>query len=479
MNILFIYSLYDAGSSQKPLNSLETIQFGISYISAYLKAHGHETKLDVIPSSFGNKYESSLGALIRSFQPRLVCFTAVSTEYAFICEVARYIKRNFPDTYLLIGGPHVSLNPEGVLADFDALCVGEGEFPTLELVKQLEKKDSVPSCIPNLWIRNGSEIERNNTRSFLQDLDILPFPDRAMWERWVAQVRSSRVSVLLGRGCPFDCSYCCNHALRKLSTGNYTRFRSVENILREVSRVILEYPLTKEVYFEVESIGTDMHWVRSLSAGLESLNRAQTEPVSFGTNIRVTPNLDFSSVFRVLKKANFRFINIGLESGSEKIRQEVMRRNYSNEEVIRAVQAARSCGLQVSFLNMMGLPGESYIDFQETIRINRICQPDWVGVSIFYPYPGTDLYRLCSDRNLLREPISTKMERSLAVLDLPGFGKNKIQKCRAWFEFDIYRGKRPLHRLLLAVLYNKLKSNPGTMLLLRRIKQMLKPYKYA
>jgi anaerobic magnesium-protoporphyrin IX monomethyl ester cyclase len=80
-----------------------------------------------------------LDEYIRSYRPDLICFTAVSTEYPFIENIAKHIKLNYPGIYLLIGGPHVSIKPACIpLGVFDALCVGEGEYATLDLASQLE-----------------------------------------------------------------------------------------------------------------------------------------------------------------------------------------------------------------------------------------------------------------------------------------------------------------------------------------------------
>ncbi|MBN1384715.1 MAG: B12-binding domain-containing radical SAM protein [Elusimicrobia bacterium] len=459
MNILFIYSLYNIATTRKPLITPETIQFGISYISSFLKRHGHSTRLMVLSRISGKKNENMINEYIEKFKPGLICFTAVSSEYEFISNLARYIKNRFPEIYLVIGGAHVSLNPEGVLDNFDALCIGEGENPTLELVSQLGKSIR-PSGIPNLWIKQGTMIEKNPPRPYLQNLDVFPFPDREMWQEWIDESPSTRYAVMLGRGCPFECTYCCNHALKKLSSGTYTRYRSPDNIVSELKELIIRFHAKKEIYLEVETIGMKKDWTLELCRKLEEFNSTLEQPLSFGANIRIMPNLDLKTIFDAFKRANFRFINIGLESGSEKIRREILNRNYSNNDIINAVKLAREYGLQVSFLNMVGLPGETMEDFEKTIEINRKCLPDWTSASIFYPYPGTDLYSLCKKQELLNKSIDNTMERGKAVLNLPGFSKKEIEKSQIWFEYNIYKGYRPSVRLLLNVFKLKMKTKP-------------------
>ncbi len=182
MKVLFVYSLEDYQTVTMPLKFQQDIQFGLSYISALLKSKGHETDALVLTRETEKCF---INRFISKFNPHLICFTAVATEYNYIRETANYIKKKFPSIYLLIGGPHATLNPEKVIdGPFDALCVGEGEYPTLELSEQL-KNPGKPTTIKNLWIKNTNKIEKNPTREFLQELDVLPFPDIEIWQKWI------------------------------------------------------------------------------------------------------------------------------------------------------------------------------------------------------------------------------------------------------------------------------------------------------
>lgn len=458
MNVLFVYSLESGLSADGLLDLQERIQFGISYISSVLQNHGHYVELAVISRSRGKDYETVLKKCIDEFNPRLICFTAVATEYDFIAVAARFVKNCYPDIFLLIGGVHVTLNAEDVFSsgDFDALCVGEGEAATLELVEQLEKNIRFPSGIPNIWIKNDSLVEKNGPREFLCDLDSLPFPDRKMWQKWMSDKLPERCSILLSRGCHFNCSYCCNHSLRKVSRGSYVRTRTPENIIAEIRQILSDFSTIKEIYLEAETITLSPDWCVKLCSLLEEMNKTLIKPLSFGANIRVIPNTSLEKIFRAFQRANFRFVNIGLESGSARIRVDVLRRNYSNNDIIESVKMARRCGLKVSFFNLIGVPGETLADFKETVNVNRICKPDWHFTSIFFPYPGTDLYYLCKKQGLLEKPLDSKDERRKAVLDLPGFSRKEIQQSLLYFDHYIYDGFDPDDKILIKLFRIKL-----------------------
>ena len=450
MRVLFLYSVGHAASQDRPLETMDQIQSGIAYISALLKQHGHQTDLLVV-SHHGTKHNAHIvRRRVAAFRPDIVGFYAVATEFAYVLSVARFIRSIAPKCYLLIGGPHVTLCPEEAMAGpFDAVCIGEGESPSLELVTQVDQGQT-PSNIPNLWLRRGSEVQKNPTRPFLQDLDALPYPDRAPWLKYM-QYPVSRPSLLLGRGCPFECTYCSNHALKKVASGRYARMRSAASIIAEIVDLTSWYRYTEppEIYFEVETFAVDLDWTLEVCRRLKELNGRLAEPLRYGVNLRVFHNLQTERLFAAMAEANFAFVNIGLEAGSERVRREVLQRNYSNNDIIRTVMAARRHGLRVNFFNMIGLPGETREEHLETVGMNRLCQPDKHYTGIFFPYPGTDLYQRCKEMGLPVDRLDASKERRRAVLSYEGFSAREIQRALRWFNYRVYRGHKPLAGLLL------------------------------
>ena len=465
MNILFVYSRQDYLTRVKPLENPEQIQFGISYISAFLKKHGHSTKLLILTKETPRKI---IDKYLNEFSPSLVCFTAVFSEYAFVSKIAQYIKETYPHIYLLCGGPHVSLNPECCLKEsFDALCIGEGEYPTLELAQYLEQ-GRIPVGIANLWIKCDGKVEKNSPRPFIKDIDSLPFPDREMWQEWIMEPGSC-CSVLASRGCPFQCTYCCNHALKKITSGQYVRFRSPGNIVQEIKEIVSCYPTIREFFFEAETIVLNKNFAVELALALESFNNTLDRPLSFGAIMRIVPNVEVDNIFAAFKKSNFRFINIGLESGSERVRSQILKRDYSNEDVLRVSALARKYGLKVCFYNLIGIPTETAEDIRATININRRCLPDWHFLSIFFPYPGTDLYLLCQEKGLIKGCLDTELERHKVVLGFPEKVKKRIMKSYIWFDYYVYKGYKPLYKILARVIVSKLKTQYLANLIYRKL----------
>jgi radical SAM superfamily enzyme YgiQ (UPF0313 family) len=274
-------------------------------------------------------------------------------------------------------------------------------------------------------------------------LETLPFPDRDMWREWVLDRTAKTQVVLPSRGCPYVCTYCSNHALRKLAPGKYVRLRPPEDVLKEIRHLRETFPETTEVYLQSETIAVNLAWLEDLTQKLESYNGGLEPKITFTCNFRVARAFLTEQVFAMLKRANVRTIEIGLESGSERLRSAVLRRHYSNADFVRATELARQHGMRVNVYNIIGLPGETEADYWQTVAVNRQVCPDQSITSIFYPYPGTDLYETCKADGLLAGAGSETAERWRATLDLPTFPKKKIQRAFEWFDYRIYEGRKP------------------------------------
>ena len=147
------------------------------------------------------------------------------------------------EIFNVLGGHHASLDSDQVIKDgvFDAICVGEGESAIIDLAENIANisTDNHINRIDNLWYfdRENNNVIKSKSASFRQDLDELPYINRNIWDKWIDNP-SDYPAILLGRGCPFKCTYCANHAMAKIADGKYTRFRSPENIVGEIENIL-------------------------------------------------------------------------------------------------------------------------------------------------------------------------------------------------------------------------------------------------
>ncbi len=441
MNILFIVSetlkkRLGGTNKIKPLRNQEEIHYGVSYISSMLKKHGHNTEVFVV-----TRYtkDDEIDAIINQFKPQLIGFSAVFREFKSIAKTAKYIKQKHPSILLLSGGAHTTLEPEEAISEsFDVICIGEGEYPILELVQQLERKVD-PTGIKNLWIkRKDGSIEKNPTREFLKNIDELPYPDRDIWQKWIKN-KNSIHNIIIGRGCPFNCTYCCNHALRQVAEGQYVRFRSPQNIIGEIKEIIEKFPDTETIFLEAEAINLRQEYLYEFCDQLAEFNKGLKKPISYGANIRLNPTCDIEKTMRYFTKANIIIVNIGLESGSERIRKEILKRGeYNNDDVKRAMRAAKKYHRHTMLFVLLGIPSETYNDFKETLEITKECRPDFIHLGIFTPYPGTELYEYCVKNKYIAKESYQEKGRSVASLDMKEFSRKQVQKEYYNFFSNVY-----------------------------------------
>lgn len=451
MNIGCVYSVEDYVTIEKPLSSPASIPFGISSIATVLKNAGHNVEILVFTPA--TPITKVIESFIEQSKPKMFCLTSVSTQFSLVCKIAESIKRINPSIFVVLGGHHASLNPDEAIKvqALDAICIGEGEKAVVELAAQVESGKE-PIGIPNLWIKHvgSGDIERNPQDPFIEDLDTLPYIDRDMWEPWITDPRDMP-SILLGRGCPFRCTYCSNHAMAKISPGKYVRFRSPEHVIGEINYILERNPSLESIYLEVETFGAILEHSFNLCASLKKFNSEREKPINFGVNLAVTRKImNNTRLLESFKEANIKFVNIGLESGSERIRNEILRRpKYTNKDIFGFCGLAQKHSIKVNMYVLVGLPGETLADFKETVKCVRECQPQHVFLSIYHPYPGTDLYETAIRLGVLNEEkMQAKVERRKSYLDLPGFSKVQVKKEYILFNYNVYKGRWPRGKII-------------------------------
>jgi anaerobic magnesium-protoporphyrin IX monomethyl ester cyclase len=452
MNIGLLFSLEEVTNDEALLPSASSIHFGISFIATALIAAGHKVELLVL-SPKSNIVEE-LTRFVDEFKPRMFGFTSVATQYPTVSEAAKIIKEIDPSIISVIGGVHATLQPDLLIQNksFDVVCIGEGEVAAVALAMVVEKNIQ-PTNIPNLWIRNyeTGTIEKNDRALFIHNLDALPFIERKLWDPWIASKPIRQQHILVGRGCPFKCTYCSNHILAQAQEGRYVRFRSPENVIGELKQLLSQYPEIDFIYFEVETFGANTKYAKNFCGKLEQFNKSLQHPVSYGINMAVTRNISKNvELIDAMKRANFRFVNIGLESGSEKVRRKIMNRpDYSNQDLIEFSRMARERSINVNLYVLIGLPGETVEDFKQTVECAKKCLPYVCALAKYYPYPGTRLYDIVKEQKLLGEDVDTKHERKITVLRMKDFPPWRLQYEYVSFHFRVFKGQLPFSKRIL------------------------------
>jgi len=416
MKILFIYPV---------IGYRPTFNQGIGYLSAVLKANGHKTDLMFLTSMDFSKVKNK----IESYKPDIVVFSCTYNHWKLTKDISKKIKES-SDLPIFVGGAHTTLFPDAIQETdaIDGICRGEGEYALLELVNKIEGGKTYYDT-RNFWFRDGSQIIRNELRPLIENLDDLPFPDRSIFPKETILVYPN---FNFSRGCPFDCTYCCNHALRKIYSGlgNFIRHRGVKTAISEIAEVIETFN-PDALHFDDDTFTKNSRWLDEFCTEYK-----KNFDLPFRCNTRA--ELFNEKTAKLLKHAGCDRIGIGIESGDERLRKEVLRRHATNKDIIRAFKIARSHGFGTWSFNMIGIPGETKEGVERTIRLNQIVRPDKLHLSIFYPYPGTELGDFCISRGHVVEKDSYNFFDD-TVLNLPDFPPEDILECARNFHYNVYK----------------------------------------
>ncbi len=358
-------------------------RYGVMMLAAVLKRAGHE--VDLVRA--GRCSLDELVARVETLSPAALLYSAMTGEHQYLLEVNRQIKRAYRGISVF-GGPHATFFPETVFeSGVDAVCIGEGEGAVTDLAGALTEGADF-ARIPNLWVKRGGDVIRNDLRPLIEELDALPFADREILYKDDEALRDDPVRLFFGmRGCVYRCTYCFNHRYNDLyrGRGRICRTRSVESLITEMKHVKERWPLA---YMQIDDDTFLLHersWLEELAERLPS-----EIGVPFMCNVRVDL-LDRESVV-LLKTAGCHAVWMGIETGNERIRRELLRRHHTNQGIIEAVRLLRDNGIHVATQNLCGLPVKDPEEVdRETLRLNIACNPDFAWSSIFYPYPRTDL----------------------------------------------------------------------------------------
>jgi radical SAM superfamily enzyme YgiQ (UPF0313 family) len=372
------------------LQNLYSDLLGVMSISAVLKKHGHTAKV------FIEDAENNLEKSLVKFNPDVVGFPVFTGSHLWALKWAAKIKAKY-GKIILFGGPHATFYPEVIENPaVDIVCRGEGEYPTLDLLNALRDKKPI-NKIKNLWIKENNRIYKNDVRPLISDLDTLPFFDRQIYYRYPALAKNQIKNFFAIRGCPFNCTFCHNFALKKLYQGKgiYVRFRSPENVIREILEVRKNYPL-RTVDFADDTFTLNHLWLKFF---LKLYRKKVNLPFICGFRVDTVNE----EIIQELANSGCKVVFIGVESGNEKIRNQLLKKNIYDKDIIKTARLLHKYKIKFITNNMMGLPGETLEDAIKTVKLNAKIKTDYPWCSIYQPYPGTWLGDYSARQGYLEE----------------------------------------------------------------------------
>lgn len=423
-------------------------------LSAYVKQHGYDTRFFIARKL---KDISKLRRVLEEYQPDVVGLTGIGSQAQYMKEMATIVKawRNVP---VICGGKHATLAPESLFEhpDFDVLCQGEGEQAFVEYLQALDNGTD-PTSISNLWFHKENEIIRNPCRSFVKDLDSLPFYDyQAVDYQEMINFNSRWILLLAGRGCPYHCTFCGVPGQAKHGIGEFTRLRSVDHILSEIEMLQTNYSFDY-IYFRDDTFTWNREW---------SMEWANEYPKRFSYPFEFLTRADCldRELLDSLKKANCACIWLGADCGDDHIRNDVLKKDVSKERLIEMCDYMHHIGIHPHLTNMVGLPYETKETHQKTIDLNKRVYSKKISISggvgpspmifVFSPFPGTPLWKLSKEEGWLKEQNHWKGFRTYreSVIDMPQFPRKLVYKALRQFRYKVYKDVHPFWALFMLFL---------------------------
>jgi radical SAM superfamily enzyme YgiQ (UPF0313 family) len=361
---------------------------GIMNLSAVLKANGFAS--EVISTD-----ERAILDRAGSEDRVVLAYSTPSALARTYLDLNRVLREKLPGAFSVFGGAHPTYFPEMIEEEgVDGVCIGEGEYALLDLVRTLDEGGE-PHDLQNWWIKDNEVIHRNVLRPLIEDLDDLPLPDRDAFTRAV-KPSGLHAIVMTGRGCPYGCTYCYNHLYQKLyaGRGKLIRRRSVEHVLKELR--LLKAEGFRFIRFMDDLFTLQPEWV------LEFADR-YTREIGLPFSCLVRANFVDEKVIAALKKAGCHRIMMGIEAGNDRLRNEILKRRMSDDEILDAARIIRGAGIRLVTANILALPGGTLDNDWETVEINIKARSSYASASILQPFPGTEIHEIAASMGLLQE----------------------------------------------------------------------------
>ncbi len=380
MKVALIFPRYKYPTGDPPL--------GIAYIAAYAKKET-DAEIEIIDTTF-DQSDLRMREAIQKGRYDIVAISAMTSMIGDAFKVAKLVKAHNASTKVIIGGPHATVAPEHALANpnVDAVIIGEGELTFADIIKKNGFRG-----INGVWYKEKGSIKKNKPREPIPDLDSLPYPALEFFDmkkymsHWfqldsvAPDLRGT--SIIASRGCPYACTYC--QPTLKCIFGNKIRKRSAKNIVDEIEDRKKRYNINAFM-FQDDTLIMNKKWVHEICKELKE----RGIDLIWGCNVRA--NLVTYDLLKEMKEVGLRKVFMGIESGSQRILDEVYDKRITLAQVRNATKTAKRLGLKMQGYFMMGAPTETEKEINNTIRFARNLEIDEATFSITTPLPHTFLY---------------------------------------------------------------------------------------
>jgi anaerobic magnesium-protoporphyrin IX monomethyl ester cyclase len=310
--------------------------------------------------------------------------------------------------------------------NFDCAIAGEGEVAVKQFINALAS-DSDISKVPGLVKKIGEKKYIINPTARIHFMDMLPRPARHLvnMEKYFkignfhsSKSRSKRVlNVMCSRGCPEKCTFCTTPAM----WGQLTRWRSISHIMEEIKNDVRDYKIG-EIQFDDDTLTVNKKMLFALCAELEKVGVPWCTPNGTKVNYHLKEQYD---MYKAMADSGCYQLTLACESGVQRVLDKIINKRLPLETVKPAIEKAKRAGLLVHTFWIIGYPGETYDEIQQTIDFAMGCGADSFTFSVLTPLSGTPVYRQTLKENLWWDGKENQNTFRSSLVKVDGFSSAK------------------------------------------------------
>lgn len=446
MDVLLI-NPYDENAVKNGLGFI-TPPLNLMYLGGALEDASLSVK--IIDDDLEKLGHLKVSQIATKLEPSVVGITATTSTIKNAFEYANIIRKVLPDSLTVIGGPHATFMPEETLKScpsLDAVVVGEGEEIMVELAEYGDRNSAKLEDIKGIVYQDlkNRNIKSNPPRPLIKDLDSIPFPARHLVPfNSYGTTKDQTSDMITSRGCVFSCGYCSS----SLIMGKKFRTRSPGNVADEIEELMENYQIKNIAFMD----DTFMLNKRRADAIADEIKSRRLD-IGFVASSRV--DMVDKNLLEKLKSAGLSTLYYGVESGSQRI-LDLMKKGITLKQAEDAVRAAKGVGVEVLTSFILGFPGETREEIDETINFSIKLNADYSQFSILTPFPGTPIYHELKEKNLIETENWDKYTvlKSVIKYDKLGLSKKMVERKLAQAYFKFYTRPRYLlkHRYMLKII---------------------------
>lgn len=383
----------------------------IEYLSAALKKANHEVKVIFDPMLFHDQktilkkilsYKKEIADQVIKSKPDLVAFSVITDYHQHALNLAREIKKK-NDVPILFGGIHPTSIPEKVIEEnsVDIIGIGECDQAIIELANSINN-GKYNTKIDNFWFKEKGKIIKNKIKPLIENLDQLPFPDHEIFFSFSSGFRYG-YSTITSRGCPFDCTYCCNNVLRQVYDQKYYfRRRSVKNVIEELIIARKKYN-PKFIRFFDEIFTLNKKWLIEFS-------KEYKKKVNLPFYCLVHASTINEEIVSLLKEAGCYEVQMGVQTYTEKLAKEVFKRSVPLNKVKEAIHLFRKYEIFLAVDNIFGFPGQTEDELKKLAEFYAYNLPNRIHICYMRYYPKLEINKIALEKKVLTKERIEELE---------------------------------------------------------------------